>query len=182
MEHKLFLKPLLFLIVFTFSCYFKSEERRNINNNDYIFGKVIRIWDGDTYDLLTDDNRTIRIRMEGIDAPEGGMPFYKVSKNYLGELCFGKRVKFKSTGKDHYGRYLGFTYLDDGTELCHEMIKAGLAWHYKKHNSDDDLASLEIEAQNAKLKIWSNKDPIPPWEIRRLRRQGISTRDSLNRE
>ena len=118
--------------------------------------------------------------MEGIDAPEKGMPFYKVSKNYLGKLCFGKQVRFQSSGKDIHDRNLGFTYLEDGTELCHEMIRAGLAWHYKKYNSDEDLVNLEIEARNAKIGIWENDNPMPPWENRKLHRQGHSTKDSFN--
>ncbi len=44
--------------------------------------------------LLLEDKTTIRIRMDGIDAPEKGMPFYKVSKKYLGELCFNKNVTY----------------------------------------------------------------------------------------
>lgn len=31
-------------------------------------GKVVSIADGDTFTLLTDDNRQIRIRLHGIDA------------------------------------------------------------------------------------------------------------------
>jgi endonuclease YncB( thermonuclease family) len=180
MTHKLIYKILILLTLFTSSCHSKSGERKNQKNNEYISGKVVRILDGDTYDLLIDGSQTIRIRMEGIDAPEKGMPFYKVSKNYLGKLCFGKQVKFKSSGKDIHDRNLGFTYLDDGTELCHEMIRAGLAWHYKKYNSDEDLSSLEIEARNAKIGIWENDNPMPPWENRKLHRQGISTKDCFN--
>lgn len=179
MTHKLIYKILILLTLFTSSCHSKSGERKNQKNNEYISGKVVRILDGDTYDLLIDGSQTIRIRMEGIDAPEKGMPFYKVSKNYLGKLCFGKQVKFKSSGKDIHDRNLGFTYLDDGTELCHEMIRAGLAWHYKKYNSDEDLSSLELEARNAKIGIWENDNPMPPWENRKLHRQGISTKDSF---
>lgn len=180
MTHKLVYKILILITLFTSSCHSKSGERKNQKNNEYISGKVIRILDGDTYDLLIDGSQIIRIRMEGIDAPEKGMPFYKVSKNYLGKLCFGKQVKFKYRGKDIHDRNLGFTYLDDGTELCHEMIRAGLAWHYKKYNSDEDLSSLEIEARNAKIGIWENDNPMPPWENRKLHRQGISTKDSFN--
>jgi len=33
-------------------------------------GKVVKIVDGDTYDLLTQDHQLYRIRMNGIDAPE----------------------------------------------------------------------------------------------------------------
>lgn len=177
MERKLFLKLLLLFTVFTSSCNFKTGEQGNAHDDNYISGKVVRVVDGDTYHLLTDGNRKIKVRMEGIDAPERNMPFYQVSEDYLAKLCFGKRVKLKSSGTDQYGRYLGFTYLDDGSELCREMIKAGLAWHYKRYNSDNDLANLELEARNAKRGIWSLENPMPPWENRKLNRQGISTKD-----
>ena len=176
MYQKISFKLLLLLIVFSTSCQSKSRERKDTSDNEYNFGRVIRIVDGDTYHLLTEDNQTLKIRMEGIDAPERAMPFYKVSKDYLGKLCFGKHVKLKSSGKDQYGRYLGFTYLEDGSELCREMIKAGLAWHYKRYNSDEDLANLEIEARNLKIGLWKDENPIPPWEYRKSRRQGVSTK------
>jgi len=171
---------LFYISIVVTSCNTRNNQIEKSNNSEYLLGKVISIIDGDTYDLLIEDNRTIRIRMEGIDAPEKGMPFYKVSKNYLGKLCFGKQVKFKSSGKDIHDRNLGFTYLEDGTELCHEMIRTGLAWHYKKYNSDENLSSLELEARNAKIGIWENDNPMPPWENRKLHRNGISTKDSFN--
>lgn len=153
-----------------------NKKKKANQQVTFFTGKVIHIVDGDTYDLLIEGNKTIRIRMDGIDAPERGMPFYKVSKKYLGQLCLQKQVKLKSTGKDANNRYLGFTYLNDGTELGHAMIKAGLAWHFKKYNSDKDLAQLEINARNAKLGIWSEVNPTPPWKIRELHRKGISTK------
>jgi micrococcal nuclease len=118
--------------------------------------------------------------MEGIDAPEKGMPFYRVAKNFLGKLCFGKYVRLEVTGKDNHGRTLAFSYLDDGSELSHEMIKAGLAWHFKKYSTDSVLSNLEIEARNSKLGLWAENNPMPPWEDRRLHREGISTKDSFN--
>jgi micrococcal nuclease len=173
---------LLATICFTcFSCHPKSglPANRFVSDN-LLSGKVIGIIDGDTYDLLIPGNQKIRVRMEGIDAPEKGMPFSKVSKSYLGSLCFNKIVRISITGKDSNNRYIGFTYLEDGTELSHEMIKAGLAWHFKKYYSDADLAELETEARNAKRGLWSEKDPMSPWENRKLHKSGISTKDSFN--
>jgi len=83
--------------------------------------------------------------MEGIDAPEKGMPFYRVSKDYLSGLCFNQLVSLDSTGKDD-NRILAYSYLEDGRELGQEMLKSGMAWHFKKYNSDSILAQLEIEA------------------------------------
>lgn len=141
-----------------------------------LYGTVYTIVDGDTYDLSLENNEIIRIRMEGIDSPEPGMPFSKVSKNYLGQLCFNKTVKVLKTGIDGK-RIIGFTYLQDGTELSHEMIKAGMAWHYKEFNNDPDLARLEIDARNSRLGLWKDDNPIPPWEIRSLHKKGISTKN-----
>jgi endonuclease YncB( thermonuclease family) len=55
-----------------------------------------------------------------------------------------------------------FHLFEDGTELNHEMIKAGLAWHYKEFNSDEDLSKPELEARNAKKGLWSDNEPMPP--------------------
>ena len=70
--------------------------------------------------------------------------------------------------------------MEDGTELSHEMIKAGLAWHYKKYNSDTVLSDLEIEAKELKKGLWVNENPMAPWTNRSLHRQGISTKDSFD--
>jgi micrococcal nuclease len=164
---------LLLLLSFSWAC--NSEVTKYPHS-----GKVISIIDGDTYDLLTNDKKTIRVRMEGIDAPEKGMPFYRVSKNFLGKLCFKKNVRIEITGKDATGRYLAFTYLDDGVELSHEMIKSGLAWHFKKYNSDPILSNLEVEARKLNLGIWTNEDPMPPWENRQLHHKGVSTKDKFD--
>ena len=42
-------------------------------------GKVIKVVDGDTIDVLTDDMETIRIRFSGVDTPERGQPYGNTS-------------------------------------------------------------------------------------------------------
>lgn len=163
--------------LFLFSCSNSNQQESNANSKS---GKVIAIIDGDTYDILLDGNKTVRIRMEGIDAPEKGMPFYRVSKKKLGELCFEKNVRLEIHDTDSRGRTIAFTYLDDGTEISHEMIKAGLAWHFTKYNKDEDLATLEVQARESKLGLWKDESPMPPWDNRSLHRNGISTKDSFD--
>lgn len=167
---------LCILIIIT-SCKNRSELDPQITLTT---GKVVSIIDGDTYDLLINDNTTMRIRMEGIDAPEKGMPFYHVSKTYLGNLCKDQKIRLEVTGKDSHGRTLAYSYLPDGRELSHEMIKVGLAWHFNKYNSDPVLATLEIEARKAKIGLWIDDDPMSPWENRSLHSQGVSTKDSFD--
>lgn len=161
---------LVVLLVFSFSCV-KTGERRSLSAEKSITGKVIAIIDGDTYDMLTEEKQTIRIRMEGIDAPERGMAFYRVSKNFLGELSMGQRVKIVQTDTDQYGRAVAWSFLPDGRELGHEMIRAGMAWHFKKYNSDKDLAKLEDEAGAARKGLWRDANPVAPWEYRKNMRK-----------
>jgi len=180
MMKKIFFYLSLSLLILNISCLSKNRKTAYLQSKDTISGKVIAVHDGDTYDLLVQGNEKLSVRMEGIDAPERGMPFYQVSKRHLSSLCSGKQVTLKITGTDNYGRALGFTYLEDGRELGQEMIKAGLAWHYKKYNSDTALANFEKEERRLKKGLWLDKNPKAPWEVRRLRRQGVSAKDSFN--
>lgn len=149
----------------------QKEAIATIQVGDTLKGEIVGIMDGDTYDLLTNEKKTYRIRMEGIDAPERGMPYNKVAKDYLSELCIQKNVTAVVVSKDIYNRLVAYTFLDDGRELSHEMLKAGFAWHYKYYNSDKEMAQLENKARKEKKGLWADENPIAPWEARKMRRE-----------
>ena len=58
-----------------------------------------------------------------------------------------------------------------------EQISAGLAWHYKKYQkeqtpNDRELYSeAEIEARAARLGLWHDPEPVPPWDYRKAGRK-----------
>ena len=163
------------LIISLLIHFFKDLEKKS--DGELVNGKVVKVLDGDTFDLLLDaDQTTIRIRMEGIDAPESGMPFYRKATDYLKELTQNQTVMVSISNKDDYGRFISYSYLSDGRELSREMLRAGYAWHYKQYNKDKELASLEKEAREANRGLWQDKNPYAPWDIRKIRRQGISTK------
>lgn len=187
MENKMIFRLILYIIfsctTLFLSCKSSSGKRKNgvynsqpnntttntTNNNT---GKVIKIVDGDTYDLLIEDKTTIRIRMNGIDAPEKGQPFYQKAKDFLGQLCFQKNIRIVKTDIDMHGRVVAESYLEDGTSLSYEMVRNGFAWHFKKYSTDAKLAQLEIDAKNQKLGLWVDANPVAPWDIRAHRRSG----------
>lgn len=171
---------IILLFISLISCTSKSGNNPTLKKGSTVSGKVISIIDGDTYDALLQGNKTIRVRMEGIDAPEKGMPFYQKSKKYLSSLCFGKQIVIKITGVDNHERFLAFSYLEDGKEISQEMIKAGFAWHFKRYNSDSEFSKLELQAKTLRKGLWIDENPMPPWENRKLHRNGISTKDSFN--
>ena len=170
--HSRFLRLFLltfFIVLVTVSCdsiINESEEPETAAVENSNENHVVKIIDGDTYDVILDGEQT-RIRMEGIDAPERGMDYYKVSKEYLGEICNNQKVKVVGAKKDRYGRLLAKTYLEDGREVGEEMVKAGMAWHFKKYSTDPVLARLENEAKNNRRGLWAIDNPIPPWKFRK---------------
>ncbi len=48
-----------------------------------------------------------------------------------------------------------------------ELLRQGMAWHYKYFNKDEELAELEQEAREKKIGLWSQPNPIAPWDFRR---------------
>lgn len=152
----------LFILVIL-SC--NSHERKSASQT----GQVTHIVDGDTYDVLL-DGQQVRIRMDGIDAPERGQDYYKISKEYLGELCMEQEVRVVGTKKDGWGRLIAKTYNQSNQELGELMVKAGMAWHFKKYSEDATLSALEIEAREARLGLWSIDNPTPPWEKRKRKK------------
>jgi len=49
------------------------------------------------------------------------------------------------------------------------QLNAGLAWWYRKYAPDDPiLERLEEEAKAEKLGLWAYKNPMPPWEWRKM--------------
>lgn len=67
-----------------------------------------------------------------------------------------------------YGRRLAEVLLPDGRSLNQELIKAGLAWWFRKYSQDLRLGELERQAREAKRGLWAGSQPVPPWEWREV--------------
>lgn len=62
-------------------------------------GEVIGVTDGDTITVLV-NKQSIKVRLEGVDAPEFRQSFGAKSKQALSEMVFGKTVTINKTGED----------------------------------------------------------------------------------
>lgn len=129
-----------------------------------ISGKVVGVTDGDTINVLV-NKETIKVRLEGIDAPESGQSYGTKSKQALSDLVFGKTVTVKKTGTDKFGRTLGFVLAGD-VDANAKMIEDGWAWHFKKYNDEERLAKLEVAARKAKRGLWADDTALAPWDYR----------------
>ncbi|MCP4509640.1 MAG: hypothetical protein GY826_24960, partial [Fuerstiella sp.] len=89
---------------------------REIGNQLY---KVVKIVDGDTIDVLTEDKKTIRLRFNGIDTPERGQPFGNNATKFVSSTVGGKMVRLVMHGEDKYDRTIADIYLpvDDSEDM-----------------------------------------------------------------
>ena len=67
---------------------------------DTLTGKVVRVLDGDTVEVLDIETNAHRIRLTGIDAPETGQAFGTKAKRRLIELAAGKVVQVEFDKRD----------------------------------------------------------------------------------
>jgi endonuclease YncB( thermonuclease family) len=95
-----------------------------------ITGKVVGVSDSDTITVLDASNKQHKVRLLGIDAPEGNQDFGSRAKQSLSDLVFGKTVTVTSEAKDMYGRVLGDVTLD-GRNINLEQVRRGFAWFYR---------------------------------------------------
>ena len=130
-----------------------------------IQGKVIRVLDGDTIEVLQ-EQQPVRVRLLNIDAPEKKQPFGRWSTNQLKALLAGQSVTVSYTQTDRYGRVLGRVVTANGTEANRQQVLKGAAWVYDRYNTDNSLPALQREAQTQKRGLWADSNPVPPWEWR----------------
>ena len=162
MNHRLIL---WLLISCTVACSGRTSTT-TARASDTSAGKVIRISDGDTFHVLHDDQTTEKIRLYGIDCPERQQPFSQKAKDYLSELVFEKTVHIIKKDTDRYGRAVAIVFAGK-TNVNEALLRAGFAWHYKRHDKNPRWAELEQEAASAKRGLWADPHPTPPWEWRK---------------
>lgn len=157
------------LILLAWLPFFITSQPRNVTVANEQTGTVIKIIDGDTFDILTKEKNTIRIRMNGIDCPERKQDFYQAAKNALAGYIFKKEVKLLITGRDRNKRIIAIVYYN-GENINLAMIRNGYAWHYKKYSADTSFAKAELMARTGKKGIWKMTKPMAPWEFRKKKK------------
>ena len=150
------------------ACDGKTPARSSSSD---LVGQVVKVSDGDTITVLDSSKAQHKIRFHGIDAPEKKQAFGNASRKFLAGLVANREVRVAWSKRDRYQRILGTVFVD-GKDVNLEMLKAGMAWHYKKYDSTPAYAQAESEARAAKRGLWQDKNPIEPEEFRKARRAG----------
>jgi endonuclease YncB( thermonuclease family) len=126
-----------------------------------------RVIDGDTIDI-----GDVRVRLEGIDAPESGQRCKRpligwwacgtAATAALTKLVDGQTVTCERHGQDKYGRMLGVCSTG-GQEINAWMVRQGYAWAFVRYSQA--YVQDEAAAKAARLGVWQ-AETQPPWEYR----------------
>lgn len=147
---------IVFLMLASISV-FASEE---------ISGKVKSVIDGNTLEILDENNQVQLVLLAGIDSPELNQKFGGIAKSFVEDLVLDKKVTFTITGKDRWGKPLAIVLLKGKTDIRVEILKEGLAWTAER-NPLQELETVRASAQENSKGLWSQENPTPPWVYRR---------------
>lgn len=132
--------------------------------------------DGDTLTCVSDSQGPFVIRFAGIDAPETGQAYWRVSREKLREAA-GPGTAASCYKQDQYGRQVCRLKSSSGKDLADTMLAEGLAWHavrFAEEQTSEErerYARLEAEAKASRRGLWVEPNPMPPGECRQLRRK-----------
>lgn len=163
--------PLCLLLFFVMPTAAKEPIR-------VVEGKVVKVSDGDTIQVVTADGTKLKARLYGIDAPETpkvnrrtgkvnkpGQPYGEEAERALTQKIAGKTVRLEIMDIDQYKRMVSRVVLD-GRDINREMV--GKGGHGRISNIRNRRMRRNIEAE--RLGLWQQDNPQPPWESRRALR------------
>ena len=135
-----------------------------------LHGKPRGIYSGDIFQL-EEDGRLHFIVMQGLDTPKPGQAFFKESRAEIIRLINGQDIRVRVISRESNQAERGFVYRVDAEtgeerDVGAEMIELGWGWFDgNEFDQSADYQALEAIARDAKVGLWVDPAPIPPWEF-----------------
>ena len=127
-------------------------------------GKVVGVTDGDTFVVMQDAQR-VRVRLWQVDAPEFPQRFGSRARLALLRLVYEQQVQVRFVERDAQGDVLAQVTVD-GRDINREMVALGMAWTAPDTPPQMPLVAVQETARSARLGLWEDPHPVPPWEWR----------------
>jgi micrococcal nuclease len=136
-------------------------------SNDGFVTKVIKVIDGNTFEIIGSDGQPQTLVLFGIDSPEPGQPYADKAKRTLEKLILDKRVDVQMQGRNRFGNYLAvITIVKNDKDPRIELLEEGMAWTAEK-NPVAELEAVRVKAAQKSKGLWQDENPTPPWTYRR---------------
>lgn len=136
---------------------------------------------------MSADGTKLKIRLYGIDAPETekmvrktgivfkeGQPYGEEARKALERKIGGQKMQLDIIAVDRYRRKVSMVWIGN-RNINQEMVTEGWAWAYRKYLRGayaSEFIQDEEQARKKRLGLWKQYNPQPPWEFRRMQREG----------
>ena len=125
-------------------------------------GKVSRVTDGDTLWVRPlGGGESIKLRMDGIDAPEICQAGGRAARTALAGRVKGHTVSVTSRYHDTYGRSVAAVSIGD-EDIAGWMVRQGHAWSYRYEGRSGAYLALQGEAQLARRGLFADPHALHP--------------------
>jgi micrococcal nuclease len=135
-------------------------------------GKVVDVADGDTITVRTENQGDKIIRLSGVDCPETFQIHGNEAKRFTASKLQDRRVRVLPLSVDDYGRIVAVVFAN-GENINEQLVAHGHGWVYRKYCQAAhcrDWLKLETIARDARVGLWADNNPLPPWEWREAER------------
>ena len=149
---------------------------------------VVGVSDGDTITArcgAAGDYEQVKVRINGIDAPEKRQPFGQRSKEALSDLVYMKDAQIECGKVDRYGRSVCKVMVAPASaprvpktlDAGLAMVTVGMAWWYRAYSREQtpqergQYEFAEFEAQAKHVGLWRDAEPVAPWDWRKAQRE-----------
>jgi len=135
-------------------------------------GICVSVIDGDSL-VVSHESGKKEIRLYGIDAPEFDQAYGRQARVCLQNLVLKKTVTVESIEIDTYGRTIAKVFMSEGS-VNERLVAAGCAWVFTRFCKPEDLEAWRALEQDARLQgrgLWSQPDPVAPWDFRSAKRK-----------
>ena len=129
-------------------------------------GEVTAVLEGDVIEVTSAAGK-VQVRLEGIDCPEHGQEYSKISKRFTSQNALRAVVRVEETGRDG-ALTIARVRLSRGRDLAEELVRSGMAWWDRvNYPGNSALAELERQARDHYAGLWGDDEPMAPWDYRR---------------
>lgn len=146
-------------------------------------GIVTHVTDGDTFRIRPLGSNiksdSLRIRIDGIDAPESCQLYGLQSTAALKKLLLSKQVTITSKRFDDYGRDVAKVTIDS-VDVGGWMVKNGHAWSYHYRFSAGPYGLEEKAATRANLGLFADASAVNPKIFRHEHGSCYATKNTVN--
>ncbi len=143
-----------------------SAKRERFRPGEYT-GIVTYVTDGDTlWVALPAGTKPVKVRIEGIDAPEICQAWGPQAKEALQARLLHRAVTVKLRTLDSYGRRIGKVF-DETEDIGQRLVKDGHAWSLRFRWDKGPYMPDERMAQSQKLGLHAQGKAVSPRDFRK---------------